>query len=152
MIRLETVTNANWREGLGVSATVQQARLVAGYEPVLLVILAKSAVRAGGVDWWPFLIRDGVQVVGVVAVADRRSHDGSLGIFHLLIDQHHQGQGHGRATLRRLVELGQHDQRCRALHLTVSADNAAAVALYQSADFTVTGTNDDGELQMALPL
>lgn len=152
MIQLETVTDANWREGLNLRATAPQARYVAGYEPVLLVILAKSAVRAGGVDWWPFLIREGVQVVGVVTVADRRSHDGSLGIFHLLIDRHHQRQGLGRATVRRLVELGRHDQRCRALRLTVDPDNASAIALYESAGFTEMGTNNDGELQMTLPL
>jgi RimJ/RimL family protein N-acetyltransferase len=152
MIQLETVTDANWREGLRISAAPHQAHFVAGYQPVLLVILAKSAVQAGGVEWWPFLIRDGVRAVGVVAVADRRAHDGSLGIFHLLIDQHHQRQGHGRATLERLVELGQRTSGCRALHLTVNPDNTAAIALYRLAHFEVTGTNDDGELQMTLRL
>ncbi|XAS78077.1 GNAT family N-acetyltransferase [Dermatophilaceae bacterium Sec6.4] len=152
MIDLETVTNSNWREGLGVSAAPHQARFVAGYQPVLLVILAKSAVQAGDMDWWPFLIRDGGHVVGVVAVTDERSRNGSLGIFHLLIDHNHQGHGYGRAALQHLIELGQRDQRCRALRLTVNPDNAPAIALYERAHFTVTGTNDLGEIQMILPL
>lgn len=152
MIQLEIVTNANWREGLQVRAASHQARFVAGYQPVLLVILAKAAVRAEGVEWWPFLIREGAHVVGVVAVADRRSHDGSLGIFHLLIDQHHQARGYGRTALRRIVELGQQDPDCHALYLTVNPDNTAAIALYRLAHFTATGTSDDGDLQMTLRL
>lgn len=152
MIQLKTVSNANWLEGLLVSTAPHQAHFVAGYQPVLLVILAKSAVQAGGAEWWPFLIRDSTHVVGVVAIADRRAHNGSLGIFHLLIDQHHEGQGHGRATLQRLVELGQQTPGCRAFTLTLNPDNTAAIALYRLAHFEVTGTNDDGELEMALRL
>lgn len=152
MIQFEAVTAANWREGLRVSAAPYQARFVAGYQPVLLVILAKAAVRDGGVEWWPFLIREGVHVVGVVALADRRSDDGSLCIFHLLIDEHQQKQGYGRAALRRVIELGQRDPDCQSINLTVHPENKAAIALYQLAHFTTTGTNDDGELQMSLCL
>lgn len=100
---------------------------------MLLVILARSAVRVSGVEWWPFLIRDDADVIGVVGVADRRARHGSLDIFHLLIDQHHQGQGHGRAALQRLVELGQHASGCQATHLTVNPENTAAIALYRLA-------------------
>lgn len=69
-LRLEPVTSTNWRQGLAVRAREGQARFVADYEPVLLVILAKSAVRVGGVEWWSFLLKDQTNSVGVVAVTD----------------------------------------------------------------------------------
>lgn len=151
-LRLEPVTSTNWREGLGVRARAGQARFVADYEPVLLVILAKSAVRVGGVEWWPFLLKDQASTVGVVAVADHREHHGALMIFHLLIDARHQRRGYGRAALRLIIELGLQADNCHTVRLTVNPHNAAAIALYGSEGFEVTGTDDDGELQMAKPL
>ena len=148
-LRLEPVTSTNWREGLAVRAQEGQARFVADYEPVLLVILAKSAVRVGGVKWWPFLLKDPASTIGVVAVADHREHHKALMIFHLLIDERHQRRGYGRAALQQIIELSRQSDGCDTLLLTVNPLNAAAIALYESAGFTVTGTDDDGELQMA---
>jgi diamine N-acetyltransferase len=152
-LRLEPVTSTNWREGLAVRAQEGQARFVADYQPVLLVILAKTAVRVGGVQWWPFLLKDHASTVGVVAVADHREHHSrALMIFHLLIDERHQRRGYGRAALQQIIELGRQADGCDMLQLTVDPHNAAAIALYESAGFEVTGTDDDGELQMAKPL
>jgi diamine N-acetyltransferase len=148
-LRLEPVTSTNWREGLAVRAREGQARFVADYEPVLLVILAKSAVRVGGVEWWSFLLKDQTNTVGVVAVADHREHHKALMIFHLLIDDRQQRRGYGRAALQQIIELSRQSDGCDILRLTVNPLNAAAIALYESAGFEVTGTDDDGELQMA---
>ena len=147
-VRLEPVTSANWRGGLAVRAEKGQAQFVAGYEPVLLVILAKMAVRVGGVDWWPFLLKDQDRTVGVVGVADHREYHKSLVIFHLLVDESQQRRGYGRAALQRLVELSRHSEGCDSLQLTVHPENVAAVTLYKSAGFEVTVSDADGELQM----
>lgn len=151
-LRLEPVTDANWRAGLTVRAGEGQARFVAAYEPVLLVILAKAAVRVGGVEWWPFLLNDGARTVGVVGVADRRQHHKTLTIYHLLIDESQQRRGYGRAALQRIIELSHESTGCDLLRLTVNPENAAAIALYQSMGFELTGTDDDGELEMAKPI
>ena len=148
-MRLEPVTSTNWREGLTVRARRDQAQLVAGYEPVLLVILAKTAVRSGGVDWWPFLLKDQTRTVGVVGVADHRERHQALTIFHLLIDETQQRRGYGRAALQRLLELSRRSEGCETLRLTVNRENVGAITLYTSAGFEVTGTDADGELQMA---
>lgn len=148
-MRLEPVTSTNWRDGLAVRARRDQVQFVAGYEPVLLVILAKTAVREGGVDWWPFLLTDRTRAVGVVGVADHRERHQVLTIFHLLIDETQQRRGYGRAALQRLLELGRRSGGCGTLRLTVNPENAGAIALYESTGFEVTGTDADGELQMA---
>ena len=151
-LRLEPVTSTNWREGLAVSAREGQARFVAAYEPVLLVILAKAAVRVGGVEWWPFLLKDEARTVGVVGVADHREHHKTLTIYHLLIDESQQRRGYGRAALQRIIELSQQSEGCDLLRLAVNPENSAAIVLYQSAGFEVTGTDEDGELEMAKPV
>lgn len=148
-LRLEPVTSTNWRDGLAVRAGDGQAQFVAAYEPVLLVILAKSAVRVGGVDWWPFLLKRQASTVGVVGVADHRRDHRALTIYHLLIDENQQRRGYGRAALQRIIELSRQTEECDLLRLTVHPQNATAIALYQSAGFAVTGTDDDGELEMA---
>ena len=147
-LRLEPVTSTNWRDGLAVRAGDGQARFVAAYEPVMLVILAKAAVRVGGVEWWPFLLKDQASTVGVVGVADHRRDHRVLTIYHLLIDEDQQRRGYGRAALQRIIELGRQSEGCDLLRLTVNPENAAAIALYQSAGFAVTGTDNDGELEM----
>ena len=149
MVRLEPVTSTNWREGLAVRARRGQARFVAAYEPVLLVILAKTAVRVDGVDWWPFLLKDQTRTVGVVGVADHRERHQALTIFHLLIDEHQQRRGYGRAALQLLLELSRRSEGCESLRLAVNPENVGAITLYKSAGFEVTGTDADGELQMA---
>ena len=73
-------------------------------------------------------------------------------IFHLLIDERCQRQGYGRAALQLIIELSPQSDGCDILRLTVNPHNAAAIALYESVGFKVTGTDDDGELQMAKPL
>lgn len=126
--------------------------MVAGFQPVLLVILAKVAVRVGGVDWWPFLLRDDRDVVGVVTVADHRAQHKTLTIFHLLIDVNEQRRGRGQAALTQLIELAQGTDGCDTVALTVNPRNHPAIQLYESVGFEKTGTDDEGELQMALPL
>lgn len=149
MFRLERVTRDNWRDGLHVRASEEQTRFVADYQPVLLVILAKAAVQVGEVEWWPFLLKNDATTVGIVAVADDRERLRALTIFHLLIDEHEQRRGYGRAALQEIIELSRQADRCDALRLTVHPHNAAAIRMYHSAGFHVTGTDDDGELRMS---
>ena len=146
------MTRENWRQGLPVRASDQQAPLVADFQPVLLVILAKVAVRVGAVDWWPFLLQNDGSTVGVVAVADDREQHNALTIFHLLIDEREQRRGYGRAALTQIIELAHRTDGCHRVALTVNPRNHAAIRLYQSVGFEETGTDDDGELQMVRAL
>ena len=62
----------------------------------------------------------------------------------------HQGNGHGRAALRLVIELTQQLQGCRRLQLTVHPDNHAARALYLSEGFEHVAVADDGELRLSI--
>jgi RimJ/RimL family protein N-acetyltransferase len=87
---------------------------VADFEPVALVILAKTFVRVG-LDWWPLVIEDAGTTLGVVALVDERRHHAQLALFHLLFDRDHRRRGHGRAAVQALVALAQQDDRCDRL-------------------------------------
>jgi len=140
------ITRANWRDATAIRVGEGQLRFIADYEPVALVILSKAFVRVGDMDWWPYLVKDGGYLVGVLALVDERQRNGQVALFHLLVDAGHQRSGHGRAALRLVIELARHLNGCQRLRLTVHPDNHAAINLYLSEGFTRDGVADDGEL------
>lgn len=148
MTRLVPISNDNWRRAAAVRVADGQLRFVAAYEPVALVILAKAFVRAGGQDWWPYVIEDAGKVVGVVGLVDDRPLRGEIALFHLLIDVSQQRRGYGRSALRCAVELANRLDNCVRLRLTVHPENEAAISLYTSEGFTLDGVDADGELRM----
>jgi diamine N-acetyltransferase len=137
-VRLTTIDRSNWREALQISVHPDQLHFVADHQPVALVILAKSYIRPGDVDWVPHaIVDDNDTMVGLVALA----HDASTcEIHHLVIDAPLQGQGLGRAAVGAIIEqLRQRAPTCRTLTLTVHPDNHQAQRLYRSAGFAPTG-------------
>lgn len=149
-VELAPITRANWRDAVGIQAGAGQLRFIAGYEPVALVVLSKAFVRVGDVDWWPYLVQDAGQSVGVLALADERERNGQVALFHLLIDASRQRGGYGRAALRLVIQLVSSLNGCQGLRLTVHPDNHAAISLYLSEGFTQDGVSDDGELRFSV--
>ncbi len=62
--RLVDIDESNWRNALGVRIPDDQLPLVADYQPVALVILAKAYVQPGGRSWEPlaYVAGDGAMV------------------------------------------------------------------------------------------
>jgi diamine N-acetyltransferase len=149
-VDLVPITLDNWRAAAAVRASEDQLRFVGGQEPVALAILSKGLARSDGLDWWPYLVTDGDLPVGVLALVDGRQRDGQLALSHLLVDADHQRRGHGRATLRLVVELARQVEGCRRLRLTVHPDNTAAVGLYLAEGFSQDGVDEDGELRLSV--
>ena len=150
MTELVPITSDNWRRAAGISAAGGQLRFVAAYEPVALVILSKAFVRAGNVDWWPYLIEDAGRAVGVVALVDERQLSGELALFHLLVDASQQGRGYGRAAVRCALELARTAEGCDRLRLTVHPENQSAISLYRSEGFVVDGLDAEGETRLSI--
>lgn len=73
-LRLAPIDQRNWRAAVAVRVSPDQVRLVAGHQPVALVILAKAYVRPGDLDWEPLALTAAASVVGVVALAHARTH------------------------------------------------------------------------------
>lgn len=142
-VRLERMEPSNWRRALEVRVGPDQLELVADYEPVALVILAKCYLCPGGLIWEPFGILEGDTWVGVVALAHSETR---CDMVHFVIDRAQQGRGLGKAGVGAIIA---HVRRelpgCRALTLTANPRNERAQHVYASFGFDVTGETRDDE-------
>lgn len=149
-VKLTPLDNTNWRNALKVKTTNAQLQYVADHEPVALVILSKSYVRAGNVDWYPFVITLNESTVGVVAITHSANR---CSVFHLVIDCLMQGKGLGKASVAKIIEYVRLTwPKCKAITLTVHPHNAIAKAVYRSCGFIATGEMQDSEPVFELTL
>ncbi|MEJ2515459.1 MAG: GNAT family N-acetyltransferase [Gammaproteobacteria bacterium] len=91
------------------------------------------------------LAESGNQLLGMGSLhfdpaALRRRHAAEVG---LVVDPGSYRRGVGRALLEALVDLADNWLNLRRLELTVYADNAAAIALYEKAGFQREGLHRD---------
>jgi len=146
MRELVAITNDNWQDALAIRVQPDRLAFVASIEPVALILLAKCAVNMDGQVWHPLmLLADGVPV-GIVGVGLQ----GDVAwVHHVLIDEAHQGKGHGRA----LMKLVAHwlPASVTRIGLDVVPGNEVAWALYESLGFVTVGMTVDGQnITMAL--
>lgn len=99
----------------------------------------------------PFGIYSGEMMVGYVMVIydyDVPEYD----IWHMMIDGSQQGNGFGKAALELVLEYikGKPFGDSGRVALTCNKDNPAALKLYKSFGFELTGGEDDDEVELAL--
>lgn len=149
-LRLAPIDQRNWRAAVAVQVAPDQIRLVAGHQPVALVILAKAYVRPGDLDWEPLALTAAGSVVGVVALAHAYAH---TDLLHLAIDVSKQGRGVGSSAVELLVaHIAETRPTSREVRITIHPDNARAQRLYRSRGFLPTGQARDGEPMWSLDL
>ena len=149
-VQLAPIDRHNWRGALAVQVTADQLPYVAGHQPVALVILAKSYVRPGGLDWEPLAVTVEGSVVGVVALAHGRTHSE---VFHLTVDVSRQRQGVGSAAVDALVShVAATRPDAQQIRLTTHPENEPAQRLYRSRGFLPNGELRDGEPVWSLAL
>lgn len=136
-VHLELIDQSNWRQALQICSTPEQVEFVTEYEPVALLILAKSYIGDGGQEWLPTAIFSGDIMVGVVALA----HSGlECQVHHFLIDQSFQGRGYGKAAMNAIVDyIRAKLPECNKLTLTANPRNTRAQKVYSSVGFVETG-------------
>lgn len=145
-IEFTPITRNNWRKTLEIRVAPGQLSFVADYEPVSLVILAKSYVGAGGADWYPIAIEYQSEIVGILALA---VEDIQCWMFHLLIDKRHQGKGIGTMTVELLKTVVRDNwPQCNSIKITVHPDNLAAKKLYTLSGFVESGEIENSEVVM----
>ena len=83
----------------------------------------------------------GEQVAGHLSLhvepRPRRSH---VATFGMAVAAGHQGRGIGSALMREMIDLCDNWLRVERIELTVFADNARAIAVYQKHGFVIEGT------------
>ena len=140
-MRLEPITAANWRAAAALRVAPGQRELVAEFEPVALVILARAYVGFEGI-WHPIAIYED-QLVGVMGLVDEGE---TWALRTFMIDQRFQQQGHGRAAVIAAISYVR-ERGAETLRLTVHPANAAGRHLYESLGFVYTGPRG-GDLGM----
>jgi diamine N-acetyltransferase len=153
-ISLVPVNADNWWSALELSVHPEQLPFVANYAPIVAFALAKAYVHHNDMLYTPYLIVADGQQVGFVELARQRERDDLCWLYHLFIDQHHQGKGYGKQALDEFIRLAQENHGlCREIRLSVHPDNVAACALYVRRGFQPTGERfDNGERVYALSL
>lgn len=99
----------------------------------------------------PFGIYADDKMVGYVMVIydyDIPEYD----IWHMMVDKSEQGKGYGRAALDLLIgyiRTKPFGDSCR-IALTCNKKNSIAKALYESIGFSVTGVEDEDEIELVM--
>lgn len=105
---------------------------------------------------WFRAIYDGDDPVGFVMLYDHtlgtEPEQPEYFLWRLMIDQRHQGRGHGRAAVERLVEHVRTRPDPKRLLVSHVKDADRLARFYGSLGFAYTGEEEDGELIMELKL
>ena len=145
MIHLRKITEENFIDAFNLKLAPEQERFVS--HPVRS--LAQAYVYREQCQ--PFGIYEGDTMVGYVMVIydyDIPEYD----IWHMMIDESMQGHGYGREALNQVIEyirtkpFGNSDR----IALTSNKTNSIARRLYENRGFSVTGAEDEDEIELVL--
>ena len=159
MIRLCKVDSKNVWELLRLEVDEAQKDFVASNTES--IVEAYTAIAAGGTAL-PFGIYDGETPVGflMIGYGEIPGEDGpsiaagNYSLWRLMIDQHFQGRGYGRESLRLALKFIR-TYPCgpaECCWLSYEPENEAARRLYRSFGFAETGETDGEEVIAALRL
>ncbi len=101
----------------------------------------------------PFGIYQEAQMVGYVMVLYDYDED-AYNIWHLMIDQAHQGKGYGKAAMGLVLDYIKAEPfgSSKAVSITVNPQNTVAYEMYKKMGFAETGSCDEDEVEMRLLL
>ncbi len=105
---------------------------IAAYDYPWTHTIFRDCLRAGYNCW---VLAQAVEVIGygVLSVAAGEAH-----VLNVCVARTHQGSGHGRHLMRRLIDLARW-HRAERIFLEVRPSNAHAVALYHDLGFNEIG-------------
>lgn len=135
MIRLEDVTEKNWRYPLKVSEA--QKHFVANTAVMLARAFAYRSFRSRA-----FIIYDGETPVGMGLYYDDPER-GAYDFSQLLIDARYQGRGYGKAATKLVLDEMKRDGKYRKVALCYVEGNDAAKKLYGQFGFVEVDRDED---------
>lgn len=101
--------------------------------------------------WRPVAISNGNELIGftMYGLWKNEGDDGRVWLDRFLIDEHHQGKGYANLVLPTLLKHIADEYRCKEIYLSVYANNAVAIHLYEKFGFLRNGETDiNGEKVM----
>jgi diamine N-acetyltransferase len=143
-VSLKPITVDNWKECVGLKVKDEQSNFV----PSNLYSIAEAQFYPQAVPLAVYNEQE--QMVGFVLYGvDVESEKWK--IFRLMIDQSHQGKGHGRAAMEQVIGRLRAQPGCSEILIAYQADNDAARRLYASFGF-IEETVRDGKVTARLDL
>lgn len=147
MINLRIITEENFIDAFNLKLAEGQEKYVS--HPIRS--LAQAYVYRDQCQ--PFGIYMDEEMVGYVMVIydyDIPEYD----IWHMMIDEKHQGKGYGKAALEQVlayIKTKPFGDSSRVT-LTCNKDNESALALYRHMGFRETGEEDEDELELSMTI
>lgn len=170
MIELRKIDEKNYQECLNLSVTESQAAFTKPNDVVLaeawLYPYSAMPFAAYAHD---FYVQDGDEIdedeeheyedegemVGLIMPAFESEKE-RYEIWHLMIDQHHQGKGYGRKTLRQAANYLIKQYQTEEIYATIEPENKEAEDFYKEYGFTKLTRRvekiDDNEIVLHLLL
>lgn len=148
-ITLRELTRDTWEECVDLEVAEHQRNFVSSN----LVSLAEAQFYPGTVC--RAVYADEVMVGFVMYGPDAEyapEEQGAYAFVRLMIDQHHQGKGYGRAAFAAVIDTIKNIPESRVLYTSYDPENTHAGRLYEAMGFQQTGRMLDGEIIVALPL
>ena len=151
-IELREVTDEVREELRSVRVGEGQERFVSSVEESL----AEAELYPQAKPWFRAVYADGV-AVGFVMISWDVEPDppelwGPWFLWKLLIDERHQGQGYGKATLDLIVEYFRGRPGVEAMTTSAVPGEGSPVTFYERYGFVRTGEIHDGEIVLRLTI
>jgi diamine N-acetyltransferase len=147
MISLRPITDANRQEVEALRVSPGQEQFVSN-----VVESLQEAAEYPGAHAMYWAVYAGETPVGFVMIADEVDSPDYTPQFlwKLLIDERHQGQGYGKATLDLIVEYFRGRPGVEAMTTSAVPGEGSPVTFYERYGFVRTGEIDDGEIVLRL--
>ena len=147
MVSLRPLTESNRQAAEALRVSPRQERFVSGVARSLREAAEHPDARA---LYWVVYAED--TPVGFVMIADEVDSPDYTPQFlwKLLIDERHQGQGYGKATLDLIVEYFRGRPGVEAMTTSAVPGEGSPVTFYERYGFVRTGEIDDGEIVLRL--
>lgn len=146
-VTLRAVTVSNWHALVALQVAPNQEAWVA---PNYMSLLEANYGFAGEIAHLRLVslaIYAGEQPVGLLLYNTDPNYDRFF-IMRLMIDQHQQGKGYGRAALAQLLALFRAYPQAKEVAISYNTGNDAARQLYASCGFIELGPDDAGGVMM----
>jgi len=145
MIRLERISEVNYKECLALSVSKEQEDFIS----TNAYSLAKAYVYYNTVT--PFAVYADDTMIGFMLLRYHEARSWYI-IWQFMIDHRYQRRGYGRQAILLAIDWMKKDKNCKQIALAYAEGNIGAEKLYTGLGFKQFGEIVDGEIDMVLDL